>query len=333
MAIDDAARGDATRLLTPDYLVGCVRSASSSCSGRGGECRRRGAGAEWLGHRHARRRVVRFTIQSRCVTRPCPSCGRPGGRQRPAGGRCWYSSTARARTRTRTSTTRCSPRSRASGRARRTCLPLRWRRLVLARSARRGVGSLRAERGDRAGVRRLGADPTGSRSAGSRWAASARSTSPPGSAALLRRAGPLGRVWITGGETAAGAFDDAEDFARNDVIGAARAGDPYRGIQCGLTSVPAIRSGSPTPIWLLRSAGTARSWRSTSGRGRTQGRIGAATGTAICGSMPARWGGPAGVSLCRRRVGGRWGGAVARWVALIGQRRERARGVSRVVHR
>ena len=37
-------------------------------------------------------------------------------------------------------------------------------------------------------------------------------------------------LWVTGGATAAGAFDDAEEFARNDVIGAARAGDRYRGM-------------------------------------------------------------------------------------------------------
>ncbi len=36
-------------------------------------------------------------------------------------------------------------------------------------------------------------------------------------------------VWASGGEAAAGAFDDAEDFSRNDVIGAARSRDPYRG--------------------------------------------------------------------------------------------------------
>jgi S-formylglutathione hydrolase FrmB len=30
-------------------------------------------------------------------------------------------------------------------------------------------------------------------------------------------------LWRTGGETAAGAFDDADDFARHDVVGAARA--------------------------------------------------------------------------------------------------------------
>lgn len=36
-------------------------------------------------------------------------------------------------------------------------------------------------------------------------------------------------LWVSGGESAAGAFDDAEDYARNDVIGAARTRDPYRG--------------------------------------------------------------------------------------------------------
>jgi enterochelin esterase-like enzyme len=37
-------------------------------------------------------------------------------------------------------------------------------------------------------------------------------------------------LWASGGETAAGAFDDAEDFSRNDVIGSARVRDPYRGL-------------------------------------------------------------------------------------------------------
>ena len=36
-------------------------------------------------------------------------------------------------------------------------------------------------------------------------------------------------LWVSGGESAVGAFDDAQDFARHDVIAAARAGDPYRG--------------------------------------------------------------------------------------------------------
>lgn len=37
-------------------------------------------------------------------------------------------------------------------------------------------------------------------------------------------------LWVSGGESAAGAFDDAEDFARNDVLASARARDPYRGL-------------------------------------------------------------------------------------------------------
>lgn len=37
-------------------------------------------------------------------------------------------------------------------------------------------------------------------------------------------------LWVSGGESAAGAFDDAEDFARHDVIAAARARDPYPGM-------------------------------------------------------------------------------------------------------
>jgi enterochelin esterase-like enzyme len=37
-------------------------------------------------------------------------------------------------------------------------------------------------------------------------------------------------LWVSGGDSAAGAFDDAQDFARHDVIGAARSSDPYRGM-------------------------------------------------------------------------------------------------------
>jgi S-formylglutathione hydrolase FrmB len=36
-------------------------------------------------------------------------------------------------------------------------------------------------------------------------------------------------LWRSGGETAAGAFDSAEDFSRHDVIGAAEASNPYPG--------------------------------------------------------------------------------------------------------
>lgn len=41
-------------------------------------------------------------------------------------------------------------------------------------------------------------------------------------------------LWVSGGDSAAGAFDDAEDFARHDVIGAARARDPFRGLMVWL---------------------------------------------------------------------------------------------------
>jgi len=37
-------------------------------------------------------------------------------------------------------------------------------------------------------------------------------------------------VFFSGGSSAAGAFDDAADFARHDVLAAARAGDPYAGM-------------------------------------------------------------------------------------------------------
>jgi len=37
-------------------------------------------------------------------------------------------------------------------------------------------------------------------------------------------------LWAQGGETAPGAFDDAADFARHDVLAAAEAADPYRGM-------------------------------------------------------------------------------------------------------
>ena len=37
-------------------------------------------------------------------------------------------------------------------------------------------------------------------------------------------------MWVTAGQTPAGAFDDARDFALNNVIALARHGDPYRGM-------------------------------------------------------------------------------------------------------
>ncbi len=55
-------------------------------------------------------------------------------------------------------------------------------------------------------------------------------------------------LWRSGAETAAGAFDDAEDFSRNDVIGAARSGgSAYRGTRLWLD----VGNGDP-----FRSADT-----------------------------------------------------------------------------
>ena len=75
------------------------------------------------------------------------------------------------------------------------------------------------------------ADRGGSRSAASRWAASARSTwracSRAVSAPSARHSAAL---WFHGGDTPAGAFDDAADFDRHDVIrfAAARPALPAR---------------------------------------------------------------------------------------------------------
>ncbi len=41
-------------------------------------------------------------------------------------------------------------------------------------------------------------------------------------------------LFRSGGETPAGAFDDAEDFERHDVLGAARAGERFRGARLWL---------------------------------------------------------------------------------------------------
>lgn len=60
------------------------------------------------------------------------------------------------------------------------------------------------------------------RSAASRWAVSALPIAriAPGRFCAVGAHSPA--LWRTGGETPAGAFDDAEDFARHDVLGAAR---------------------------------------------------------------------------------------------------------------
>jgi S-formylglutathione hydrolase FrmB len=64
-------------------------------------------------------------------------------------------------------------------------------------------------------------------------------------------------LWLSGGESAAGAFDNAEDFARNDVIGAARRRNPYPGLAVWLdvgTQDP-FRAADTTLAQLLRADG------------------------------------------------------------------------------
>jgi enterochelin esterase-like enzyme len=65
-------------------------------------------------------------------------------------------------------------------------------------------------------------------------------------------------LWVSGGESAQGAFDNAEDFARNDVIGSVRsASDPYPGARLWLDvgSEDPFLSADSTLARLLREKG------------------------------------------------------------------------------
>jgi S-formylglutathione hydrolase FrmB len=70
--------------------------------------------------------------------------------------------------------------------------------------------------------------------------------------------GDSAALWRSGGETAAGAFDNAEDFLRNNVIGAARSGgDAYRDTSLWLDvgSEDPFRSADAEFAGLLRADG------------------------------------------------------------------------------
>jgi S-formylglutathione hydrolase FrmB len=76
-------------------------------------------------------------------------------------------------------------------------------------------------------------------------------------------AGHSPALWRTGGETAPGAFDDAEDFARHDVIGAARANpDAFDHVPLWLDAGDRdfFRSGDAAFRAALRSRLTAHTW-------------------------------------------------------------------------
>ena len=66
-------------------------------------------------------------------------------------------------------------------------------------------------------------------------------------------------LWVSGGLSAPGAFDDAEDFARHDIIAAARAGDPYRGMAVWIDAgtLDPFRAADTTLADELRAAGQA----------------------------------------------------------------------------
>ncbi len=70
--------------------------------------------------------------------------------------------------------------------------------------------------------------------------------------------GDSSALWLNGGESADGAFDNAEDFARNDVIGAVLASsDPYPGARLWIdvgTEDP-FRAADTTLVRALRAKG------------------------------------------------------------------------------
>ena len=81
--------------------------------------------------------------------------------------------------------------------------------------------------------------------------------------------GDSAALWRSGAESAAGAFDSAEDFERNNVIGAARSGGgAYRGVALWLDvgSEDPFRSADTELAQLLRSDGLAIRFRVWPGR-------------------------------------------------------------------
>lgn len=64
-------------------------------------------------------------------------------------------------------------------------------------------------------------------------------------------------LWVSGGESAPGAFDDAEDFARHDVIASARAGHSYRrsAVWIDVGTRDPFRAADTRLVQALRAAG------------------------------------------------------------------------------
>jgi S-formylglutathione hydrolase FrmB len=107
-------------------------------------------------------------------------------------------------------------------------------------------------------IARLGADPTriaiGGVSMGGFGALNLARLYPKRFCAV---GGHSAAIWTSGGYSAPGAFDNAEDFARNNVIGAARAGNPYPGLAVWIDagSEDPFRSADTTLAQLLHTDG------------------------------------------------------------------------------
>jgi S-formylglutathione hydrolase FrmB len=64
-------------------------------------------------------------------------------------------------------------------------------------------------------------------------------------------------VWVSGGQSAAGAFDNARDFTRHNVIAAARSGSPYRSTRVWIDvgSADPFRAADTTLARAIRAHG------------------------------------------------------------------------------
>ena len=166
--------------------------------------------------------------------------------------------------------------------------------------------------------------PAGSRSAASRWAASAPTTSRSSTrAASARSAATPPRSGSTARETAPGAFDDAADFERNDVVGTVQADPDAFGDDPGLERLRRRQtpSASTTKASSQRDGSRRRRLHHPLLAGRPrQAATGTPTGPPTCASTPTPWPTAASaVALCRpcgdkaprtRSAAGRAGGGV-----------------------
>ena len=265
--------------------------------------------AHGLGGRARRRRSCATT----CARASCTARSRRSRRSRAAR-RAGTATAARLPARSRGQGRRGVKRERRvlrrAGHARRAGarrrVPERRRELVLPRSRGRPLGALRPRRGHPAGDLRLHADPRrvaiGGISMGGFGAYDLARLRPQRFCAV---GGHSAALWLRGGDSAAGAFDDAADFARHDVVALARGARPNRvgaARGCGSTAAPRIRSARAARRSPRRSGS-----RCATGRASTRATTGARTSGTTCASTRARWraadGGPSTQRLPGARPG------------------------------